>query len=68
MTVVDMNYLNAVEAKARGELDQFLQNNSNTMNVLRLAKLGLIAEQASSAAYNETATDPQLEATAAYEK
>lgn len=45
MTVVDMDYLNAVEAKARGELDQFLQNNSNTLNVLRLAKLGLIAEQ-----------------------
>lgn len=45
MTVVDMDYLNAVEAKARAELDTFTQNNSNTLNVLRLAKLGLIAEQ-----------------------
>lgn len=61
MTIVDMDYLNAVEAKARGELDQFLQNNSNTLNVLRLAKLGLIAEQANSATYHETDTDPQSE-------
>jgi hypothetical protein len=43
--IVDMDYLTAVENKARAELDTFTQNNMNTLNVIRLAKLGLIAEQ-----------------------
>ena len=43
--IVDMDYLTAVENKARAELDMFTENNTRTLNVIRLAKIGLLASE-----------------------
>lgn len=56
--IVDMQYLTAIEDKARAELENFVQNNMATLNVIRLAKLGLIASQGQPTAFSAQPEHP----------